>query len=60
MMREEDLAVVEQDSTTVRPFRLLPGGEAPGAVELWTAGLVAGAFVYILIVRRGFRSVLAG
>jgi hypothetical protein len=38
---------------------LLPGGERPGNVEIATALLVLGALGYLILVRRGFRGVIA-
>lgn len=38
--------------------RLLPGGAAPGPVELGVGLLVLGALAWIVLIRRGFKDVL--
>lgn len=40
--------------------RLLPGGEPPGPTDARIAAIVALAFVALVALRRGFRSVLGG
>ena len=37
---------------------LLPGGEPPDAVSVTVAGIVLGALAFVILMRRGFASVL--
>lgn len=66
MMNEDDRAAMVDDIESSETQRaginlsaLFPGGISPGPQELAVGGIILGALLFAILVRRGFRPVLS-